>query len=202
MHAALRNSEWDETDLHYPHTSSEKVACVFRKGAPKHEWQPWVLVGESQILKSLGRVGKGVYAARSFPRDALVGRYEGTVVGAYDSRQEALASEEARRLVRRGHDKLMTRRLPEGGIELIDGATSGPPHVPLCNDPRGTALTANAELTDGGYLRVVHARVPAFDLGKTLEQNARSELRIDYGARYWALMDRLGTSAEHALEVD
>ena len=202
MHAALRNSEWDEADLHYPHTSSEKVACVFRKGAPKHEWQPWVLVGESQILKSLGRVGKGVYAARPFGRDALVGRYEGTVVGAYDSRQDALASEEARRLVRRGHDKLFTRRLPEGGVELVDGATAGPPHVPLCNDPRGTALTANAELTDGGYLRVVHARVPAFDLGKTLEENARSELRIVYGARYWALMDQLGTSVEHALEVD
>ena len=61
---------------------------------------------------------------------------------------------------------------------------------------------ANAELTDGGYLRIVHARVPAFDLGKTLEQNARSELRIDYGVRYWALMDKLGTSAAHALEVD
>ena len=48
----------------------------------------------------------------------------------------------------------------------------------------------------------MHARVPAFDLGKTLEENARSELRIEYGDRYWALMDQLGTSVEHALEVD
>lgn len=202
MYASLKASEWDETDLHYPHSSSKRVTCVFRKGAPKHEWEPWVIVGESQILKSLGRTGRGLYAARSFARDALVGRYEGTVVGTYDSRRAAMDSDEARRLVHRGHDMLFTRKLPKGGVELLDGATAGPPHVPLVNDPRGTPLHPNAELTDGGYLRVVHARVPAFDLDKTLERNARSELRIDYGTRYWALMDQLGTSVEHALEAD
>ena len=201
-HAMLRNSEWDEAEVHYPHATSKKVTYVFRRGAPKHEWEPWVVVGESAILRSLGRSGMGLYAARSFARDAIVGRYEGTIVGAYPSRQDALESPEAKRLVRRAHDKLLTRKLTQGGVELIDGETATAPHIPLINDPRGTALTANAELTDGGYLRIVHARVPAFDLERTLEQNARSELRIEYGSRYWRMMDSLGTDASTAIEVD
>ena len=201
-HAALRTSEWDEAEVHYPHAASTKMTYVFRRGPPSHQWEPWVVIGESAILRSLGRSGMGLYAARSFARDAIVGRYEGTIVGAYPSRQDALDSPEAKRLVRRAHDKLLTRRLPQGGVELIDGETATAPHIPLINDPRGTALTANAELTDGGYLRIVHARVPAFDLERTLEQNARSELRIEYGSRYWRMMEALGADANTAIEVD
>ena len=202
MHAALRNSEWDEAEVHYPHAASTKMTYVFRRGPPTHQWEAWLVVGESAILKSLGRSGMGLYAARSFSRDAIVGRYEGTVVGTYPSRQAALDSNEARRLVRRAHDKLITRRLPQGGVELVDGESSGAPHIPMVNDPRGTALTPNAEITEGGYLRIVHARVPAFDLERTLQENARSELRIEYGSLYWKMMDALGTNVHNSIHVE
>ena len=43
--------------------------------------------------------------------------------------------------------------------------------------------------------------MPAFDMGKGLEANVASELRISYGDAYWDLHERLGRSAEHALEV-
>ena len=84
----------------------------------------------------------------------------------------------------------------------MDGESSGAPHIPMVNDPRGTALTPNAEITEGGYLRIVHARVPAFDLERTLQENARSELRIEYGSRYWKMMDALGTNVHNSIHVE
>ena len=93
--------------------------------------------------------------------------------------------------------------MPNGpGFQVLDGESSGPPYVALVNDPRDTALTPNAELTDAGWLRVVHTRVPAFDLSVPLALNARSELRIDYGEGYWALHELLGKSAENGIECD
>ena len=89
-----------------------------------------------------------------------------------------------------------------GGRTGFDGERGGPPHVELCNDPRGTLLQANAELTDAGWLRVVQSRVPVFDLERSLQENARAELRITYDDDYWALHDVLGTSEEYALHVD
>ena len=85
---------------------------------------------------------------------------------------------------------------------MLDGESSDPPYVALVNDPRDTALTPNAELTDAGWLRVVHTRVPAFDLSVSLALNARSELRIDYGEGSWALHELLGKSAENGIECD
>ena len=87
-------------------------------------------------------------------------------------------------------------------MHLLDGEGYGPPYVHLCNDPRNTALEPNADLTDAGWLRITHARVPPFDLGRTLDQNIHSELRFDYGEHYWDLHDLLGRSAEYALELD
>ena len=105
--------------------------------------------------------------------------------------------------MRRGRDKLIALRAPQGGVLLVDGGGGSAPHVQRCNDPRGLpALTPNADLTDAGWLRILHARVPPFDLGKTIAANIASELRIDYGHEYWDMMERLGTSAEYALEVD
>ena len=79
----------------------------------------------------------------------------------------------------------------------------GAPHVELCNDPRNAGgLTPNADLTDAGWLRVIQARVPPFDLSKSINENITSEIRIDYGTEYWSLHDSLGCDAEHAIEVD
>ena len=208
--AALRASEWDVAPVHWAHGGAtrerRRALCVFRRGPPRGEWEPWVVVAESCLLHRVGRCGLGLYAARSFQRDDFVGAYGGAVVGAYASRREALASPACARLVRAGHDKLITRRPPDGGrgVELVDGGQGGgPPFLHRINDPRGTRLRPNAALTPGGWIQVTQRRVPAFDLDADLEGNAASELRLSYGDDdYWALMDRLGTSGEFALVVD
>jgi hypothetical protein len=212
---ALRVCEWDVADVHWAHGSTremQRVQCVFRRvphGAARSEWEPWVVVAESCIMRRVGKSGLGLYAAlrgaRSFHRDNLVGAYEGAVVGTYPSRQAALASVQCARLVRKGHDKLITRRPRDGGpgVELVDGDQGGgPPFLHRINDPRGTRLQPNVALTPGGYIQVTQARVPAFDLAKDHEGNAASELRFSYGDEYWDVMERLGASVEYALEVD
>ena len=86
-------------------------------------------------------------------------------------------------------------------MDLVDGTHGSAPYVALCNDPRGTGrLTANAGITDAGWLRVLHSRVSRFDPGKYLDENIDSELRVDYSSGYWALFDMLGTE-ECAIEV-
>ena len=201
MYAAIQRSQWDECTVRYEHGPSP-VTYVFRKGA-SNEWEPWVVVAESALLRRIGKTGLGLYAARSFQRDHVVGRYDGNVVGTYGSRKAALESPEAQRLVRRDHDKLITRKRSNGpGIELVDGGTSGPPYMMRLNDPRGTRLRANVGVTDGGYVKVIQTRVPAFDLDKSLDANVQSELRLDYAGDYWEMMDALGKSAQFAIEVD
>eukprot|EP00966_Prymnesium_polylepis_P020720 476813-Prymnesium_polylepis.2 len=101
------------------------------------------------------------------------------------TREAALAAPEAQQLVGQGHDKLACVRAQGPGFLLLDGANGGPPFVQLCNDPRGTALQPNAQLTDAGYLRVTQTRVRPFDTSKYLDENIHSELRISYGSAYW-----------------
>ena len=74
---------------------------------------------------------------------------------------------------------------------MLDAAQSHG-HLQFANDPRGTRLRPNCEMTDAGYLRVTQTRVPAFDLTKSIEANAAAELRWDYGDGYWALFEALG----------
>ena len=51
------------------------------------------------------------------------------------------------------------------------------------------------------WLRVMHARVPAFDLDKTLEENSGAELKWDCTDEYWHYHKKLGTSNE-PIEID
>ena len=51
-------------------------------------------------------------------------------------------------------------------------------------------------------MKVIQRRVPVFDLQSGVDANIGAELRLAYGEEYWAMMDRLGTSAAHAIEVD
>ena len=204
--SALRASEWDAASVHWARgpAGAQTVQCVFRRGPPRHEWEAWALVAESAVLARVGRRGLGLYAARGFRRGDFLGRYDGGVVGTYPSRRAGLASPACASLVRRGHDKLITRRPSQGaGVELVDGADGGPPYLQRMNDPtRGTLLQPNVELTDGGWARVAQSRVPAFDLDAGLEVNAGAELRLAYGDEYWELVARIGASADYALEVD
>ena len=200
MQAALRNSEWDEVRVQH---RGRSIAYIYRRGPGEARFSPWLVAAPSALLARLGRNGLGLYATRTFKRDDVVGQYAGRVVGRYPTRAAALSAPETRRLLRRGHDKLVTVRPPHGpGFHLLDGEGAGPPHIELCNDPRGTALQPNAVLTDAGWLRVIQARVPPFDISKSIHENISSELRIDYTDDYWQLHDSLGCDAEHAIEVD
>ena len=196
----LRDAEWDVAALQWEHGPSP-VQCVFRR--VRGGWEPWVIVATSAVMQRVGRRGLGLYAARSFTQDDFVGLYDGQVVGTFASRDAALASPACTRLVRRGHDKLITRRRSHGaGVELVDGETGGPPFLHRMNDPRGTGMRANVELTPGGWVKVIQRRVPAFDLQLGVDAYIGAELRLSYGEGYWAMMDRLGTSASFAIEVD
>lgn len=193
----LRRSEFGEVAVRYEQGGGAAVTYVYRRAPPRApEWEPWVVVAPSAILARLGLRGLGLYnAGRALRRDDYIGQYpQHDVVGRYPTREAALASRAARRRLACGRDKLITMRAPQGGgVLLCDGEGGGPPHVERVNDPRGTALGANAALTDGGWLRVLHARVPAFDLEKPLEDNIQSELRISYSDEYWDLHDTLGS---------
>ena len=200
MQASVRNSEWDEVNVRYGGTT---IKYIYRRGPGETKFEPWVVVAPSALMvRAVGKRGLGLYAAKALKRDDYVGQYDGRVVSWFPTRAAALSASETRRLLRRGHDNLITVRTQSPGFDLIDGENGSAPFVQMVNDPRGTALQANAELTDGGFLRVVHARVPAFDLNKTLDDNIHSELRINYGDEYWDLHDLLGNSAEYGIEVD
>jgi hypothetical protein len=200
MQSEIRRSDWDEVNVRH---NGDTIKYIYRRPPGARHWQPWVVIAPSAIMRRVGVRGLGLYAARSYKRDDYIGMYDGQVVGEYATRAEALSSAEARHLLRRGHDKLITLRRTDGpGVQLVDGERCSAPFVALVNDPRGTALEASCGLTDAGWLRVIQARVPAFDVNKTIEQNAASELRIEYGAPYWDLHELLGKSAEYAIEVD
>ena len=202
MQAAIRQSEWDECAVHYGHGPSP-VTYVYRRGPPSQQWEAWVVVAESAILRRLGRRGMGLYAGRAFTEGQYLGKYEGALVGHYDTRRDALTAPETRRLLRRGHDKLVAVRAAHGpGFDLLDGESAGPPYLQMANDPRGTRLQPNVELTEAGWMRVLRGRVPAFSVDRSLEENINSELRWDYGDDYWDLHTLLGTDTTHAIEVD
>ena len=199
MQASVRNSEWDEVKVRY---GDESIRFIYRRGPGTTHFEPWVVIAPSALMMRVGRLGLGLYAGRSFKKGDHIGMYDGKEVGQYNSREEAITAPETRRLLMRGHDKIICVRAKGKGYSLIDGEEGGAPHVHFCNDPRGTSLKANAEITDGGWLRVLQTRVPAFKLDSTLEENIKSEFRIDYGEEYWDLQEVLGTDEEYAIRLD
>ena len=193
----LKQSQWDVAKLWWDR-ENQTVECVFR--GP--EWEPWVIVAESALMRRVGRRGLGLYAARAMRRDDYVGLYEGEVVGTYSSRTEALRAKECHDRVRRGVDKMITRNATGGGVELVDGTRGGPPFLHRINDPQGTRFQPNVNLTPGGYIRVVQAHIPPYSLDKSIEENIGAELRFSYGDEFWELHSRLGNSADYDLHVD
>ena len=201
MQADLRTSEWDSARVMY---KGRSITYVYRRSRASPQWMPWVVVAPSAIMARLDIQGLGLYAARGFKRRDYIGQYShDKVVNEYPTRQAAMAAPETRKLLLRGHDKLITvRKQNAPGFLLLDGEGGGPPHVERANDPRNTTLSCNAFITDAGWLRVSHFRVPAFNLEKSVEDNIKSELRIDYQQEYWDLFDALGKTTEYAIHVD
>ena len=155
------------------------------------------MIAQSAVMRRVGVNGLGLYAAKPMPKDTVIGRYEGTVVAHYGTRDEALHSQEAAYLVQRGVDKIVTFRSRDGpGWDVIDGTAYAhrPPCIPLVNDPRNTRLRANCVLSEHGYLQATR-NIPAFKLSASVSENVDCELRIEYGSQFWELVESVGTSA-------
>ena len=181
----IRNSEWCEETIRCGHEGElESATCIYRRTAGESVWQPWVIVAPSALLKNLGYDGLGLYAARPFKKDDIVGRYGGRIVEAFDEDYEHdPAVIEA--LLSQNHDKLLLRKGLNGRMEIVDGSTDGPPYLMRCNDPKGSRLKPNGVFTEGGYMRISQHRVPSFNTAKSIMDNIDSELRVEYGDDYW-----------------
>ena len=157
--------------------------------------KPLVLVGRSALLQRLknkgklpGDPGNGLYAARTFVPEPnnptrgrdVIGKYGGTYYGPYESRAEAMASDMAKQLKKQSTMVVPLRQHHRPGWFLVDGKTSGPPYIPLANDPRGASIRANCVLTEFGTLKAIQ-RIPAYDPCDPI----KSELRWSYGDDYW-----------------
>jgi len=59
----------------------------------------------------------------------------------------------------------------------------------------------NCVISEHGYVKVTRSAMPAFNLNAPLDDNVDAELRTDYGARYWSLIDAVGTR-DAPLECD
>ena len=200
---AIQGAELDAVPVRWENgPSGYQEATVVYLRTPNTRWQPWVVVAESAVLNSLGFKGQGLYAAKPFKKDDVIGRYEGQVVGVFENREEALQSDVTKRLVRMQRDKLITRNRKGGGVELVDGHTQGPPYLAKVNDPRGTNMRPNVVISPFGYMRVLQARIPAFNFDLGLEANRASELRFAYGDEYWQTMARLGKSDDFSILVE
>ena len=62
MHAAIRQSEWDECPVRYDHGPT--LRYVYRRAPGERCFAPWLVVAPSALLRSIGACGEGLYAAR------------------------------------------------------------------------------------------------------------------------------------------
>jgi len=194
---SVATAEWDVARIHSDHVPSREVEVVFLRHAERRprRFEAWVVVAPSAMLSSIGVAGRGLYAARSFRRGDYLGRYSGEVVTPrpYRSREHALHSPETMARVSSGATSLMVVRSQGGGPGwvVVDGAEAGPPFLQRINDPRGTRLRPNVEVTEHGFVRVIASRIEAFDPEQPL--STKSELRFEYGEEYWQTQALLGT---------
>ena len=191
---SARDATWCEYRVHWSkgRVANQSVLCVSRK-VSRGVWEPWVFVARSALLDRVGVLGYGLYAARRFRKGDVIGRFDGTVVNTFNSREQAMRSPIARRMVQGGKNMIITRQAQPRGVELLNGSTGGAPYLQYANDPRGTGLQPNANVTPGGYMTVSQTSIQAFDLDKRLHENIGSEIRWSYGDDYWALFNILGT---------
>jgi hypothetical protein len=131
----------------------------------RRDGKPWISVRRSGVH------GYGLFAERDFPKGTIVGQYEGTVCGVFKSQDDAIAFGVR---LHPSRTMLLVVHLPEGGFQLIDGASGGPPFMQFVNDPRGTGRRANMNMTKYGAMKTCCA-VPR-----------GTELLWRYGSSYWS----------------
>ena len=179
----------------------------------KHDgaWKLWLVVRESALLKSLGVKQKGLYAATTFPKDTVLGRYVGRILGrvgdpatdqAVDDLSHSMKGDallelngfyvDGRRPVQSNEEQ---RRL-FGKIVLKQPDYQWPGmYAHLANDSRGTSRRNTARVTKLGYVKTMRALQP-FDFSKSIEENAHSEILWSYGPNFWSTHNQLGTNAK------
>lgn len=189
-----RDAMWCEYKVHWESEVDHSPILYVSRKAGTRAWEPWVVVARSALLDQLGSTGLGLYAARKLKKGDVIGKYNGTVVGTYNSRSNALRSKRVRNLIESGRDMIVTRSAHPRGVEVVNGSTGSAPYLQYANDPRGTGYRANAFLSPGGYMTVAQSEIPAFDIDKSLTDNIRSEIRWSYGEDYWETFNALGTS--------
>ena len=197
--AHVREATWDSIAIHYEHTDEKKVVYIYIRRRGNAHYEPWLVRAPSALLARVGAHGMGLYAARRFKPEDVIGKYEGTVVNTYESREHALDSPLVHSVARHGANKLRLMRSPGGGWDVINGDGAPLPNLSLVNDPHGTRFHENVHVSEWGYMRAT-ATIPPFDLTKTIEENIGSELKDSYGDEFWQIHSRLGTR-EVPLEV-
>lgn len=154
-----------------------------------HDWIPWLYVRPSRLLESLGVWGRGVYAARSFPVNTVLGRYSGYILGrssdvgdwspymidvrgwALDTERPLQSDEE--------QQALFSQTVFREDLHPYPGM-----HAHLINDPHGTNRQPNCVASWGGIVSTTR-RVPRCVFDAVGRPSAESELLIEYGSRYW-----------------
>jgi hypothetical protein len=194
---------------------SHPLELVYKRVNGRYE--PWVVVGTSALLASLGISGRGVYAARNFrgPSDRGLVRRRGDVVGSYGEGASVIArgddahvKERGSFWVERGRDKLLIVEdgndyvLLDGDISPID-SNSGSVSPPwgLINDCRNTgrhgARSALFPLLALTRLMLPHALLTLHVSLSSLTGTAGDGARVT-GALYgiWAAISaRIGTGS-------
>lgn len=176
---------------------------VFRKVG--RSWQPWVLVRKS----TLPNAGMGLFAARPFATDELIGRYVGKILGhvkspaVQDMVERMSRSVHGDAIVDVNHHQVDGRqpvqsneaqRRQFGKVILKQPQWSWPGmYVYIANDARAVERN-NATVTIGGYVKAVR-NIPAYNFSMSHRQNAASEICWPYGDRYWNENDIIGTEA-------
>ena len=161
--------------------------------------QKWILallVRDSYLLQQLRKppsTCKGLYAAVHLPKGIRLGRYVGRFL---EGQEEIDASESDALFAMSVPDcPMVDGRLPLQSNEeqqrmfgrvVIDEQKYDWPgmNAVYINDPKGArGRTPNTCFTAGGFVHTLRP-IPAFKDGKSVEENRRSELLINYGVDY------------------
>ena len=192
--AHVRDSSWDEVAVHYDHVPEKQVTYFYVKRPRNELFEPWLVRAPSALLARRGVRRMGLYAGRRFVSEGVIGKYDGRVVESHATREAAVSADSTRHLVRQGSDQLRLIRTQGGrGWDVVDGEDGPLPSLGLVQDPRGTNFRPNVAVSEYGYMRVVSASIPAFDLGKAIDQNIGSELKHAHGEPFWSAHDHLGS---------
>lgn len=167
--------------LKYPHVVDGVIYGVYRAD---NATRPLFVVAPSAALLAKGVHELGIYAGVDFPANMHVGTYGGDMLGRFQSHAEAAASEAATRQEAAGNTMLLVRKARDGAFELVNGRTTGPPYLCLCNDPKGTRAVENLRSTNYGSLYTTK-KIAGFDTDATVYSNLGSELLWSYGSTFW-----------------